>query len=70
MIPVKTDNGLEIRDKNGDVIWGPKENYSWPPNREMMDAVFDEASISQSNKDVFRFLVGLSEIKDERSDQP
>lgn len=67
--PVLTDDGFEIRDKDGTVIWGPSEAYSWPPNEEMMEAVFDDASISQPNKDVFRLLVGLSDITDERSDQ-
>lgn len=64
--PVKTDDGLEIRDDNGDVIWGPSEQYSWPPNREMMAAVFDDASISQPNRDVFRLLVGNADIRDKR----
>lgn len=64
--PVLTDDGLEIRDKTGEVIWGPSKTYSWPPNEYMMDAVFEDASISQPNKDVFRLLVGLIEITDGR----
>jgi hypothetical protein len=65
--PVKTDDGFEIRDENANTIWGPSETHSWPPNAEMMEAVFDDANISQPTKDVFRLLAGLSEIKDERS---
>jgi len=67
--PVLTDEGLEIRDKNGTVIWVPSETYSWPPNEEMMEAVFEDASISQPTKDVFRMLVGLADIDDERTNQ-
>lgn len=63
--PVLTDDGLEIRDKNGNAVWGPSETYSWPPSREMMDAVFDDANTSQSNKDVLRLLAGLIDISNE-----
>lgn len=66
--PVLTDVGLEIRDKNGSVIWGPSECYSWPPNEQMMEAVFEEANISNPNKAVFRLITGLVDVEDERTD--
>lgn len=65
--PVLTDEGLEIRDASGNVIWGPSKQWSWPPNEEMMAAVFNDASISQPNQAVFRLLGTLPDIQDERT---
>ena len=67
--PVLTDSGLEIRDKSGNVVWGPSEQYSWPPNEEMMDAVFADASISNPTKDVLRLLAGVVDITDETTSE-
>ena len=67
--PVLTDDGLEIRDKNGDVIWGPSESYSWPPNEEMMEAVFEDANISNPNKAVLRLITGLVDLQDDRTQE-
>lgn len=64
--PVLTDDGLKIRDGNGNVVWGPSESYSWPPNEEMMEAIFNDANISNPNKAVFRLIGGLVDIQDER----
>ena len=64
--PVLTDDGLEIRDGNGNVVWGPSEQYSYPPNEEMMEAVFEDANISNPNKAVFRLITGLVDVQDER----
>lgn len=65
MIPVKTDDGLEIKDKDGNVVWGPSENYSWPPNQEMAEAVINDANISEPTKSVLQLLLGNVKIKDE-----
>ena len=62
---ILTDSGLEIRDENETVIWGPSESYSWPPNEEMLNAVLEDANISDPNKAVFKVMLGLVEIKDE-----
>lgn len=67
---VMTDDGLEIRNSNENVVWGPSEEYSWPPNEEMMEAVFEDANVSNPNKAVFRLISGLVNIKEETSDQP
>ena len=64
--PVLTDDGLEIRDGDGNVVWGPSEQYSYPPNEEMMEAVFEDANISNPNKAVFRLITGLVDVQDER----
>ena len=68
--PVITDDGLEIRDDNDNVIWGPSETYSWPPNADMMEAVFEDANISNPNKAVFRLITGIEDVQEERSDPP
>ena len=62
-----TDNGLEIRDKNGAVVWGPSESYSWPPNKEMFEAVIADASISEPTKSVLQLIAGNVDIQDEQS---
>ena len=64
--PVLTDDGLEIRDGDGNVVWGPSEQYSYPPNEEMMEAIFADANISNPNKAVFRLITGLVDVEDER----
>jgi len=61
----RTDQGLEIRDKNENVVWGPSENYSWPPDQEMAGAVIADANISEPTKSVLQLLVGNVEIQDE-----
>jgi hypothetical protein len=65
--PVKTADGLEIRDEEGNVVWGPREDYSWPPNREMAEAVISDANIEGPTKSVLQLLVGNIDIKTEQS---
>ena len=67
--PVLTDEGLEIRDNTDEVVWGPSEQYAWPPSEEMMEVVFEDANISNPNKAVLRLITGLVDIQDERSEQ-
>jgi len=64
--PVITNDGLEIRDKQGNVVWGPSEDYSWPPNEGMLEAVISDASINEPTKSVLQLLAGNVEIQDER----
>ena len=62
---IRTDEGVEIRDGD-DVI----ANFNtWPPREEEgLEQLFDEANISTPQKQLFKILFGVAELKDERSD--
>ena len=63
--PVRTDDGIEIRD-NDDVV---AQFNTWPPrDPDGLEDFFDDADISQPNKSVFRILFGVEELVDERTD--
>ena len=63
---VQTDNGIEIRD-SGTVV---ATFDTWPPrDADGLSLLFDDANISQSQKEMFHILFGVAEVQDERSGQ-
>ena len=63
--PVKTDDGIEIRD-GAEII---ATVTSCPPRDEDgLEQLFDDANISTPQKDLFKILFGVAEIEDERTD--
>lgn len=64
---VLTDDGLKIQDDKDNTVWGPAEDYSWPPNQEMAEAAISDANISEPTKSVMQLIVGNVEVVDERN---
>ena len=63
--PVRTDDGIEIRDDD-DVV---ATFNTWPPrDDEGLEQLFDDADISTPQKGLFKILFGVVELEDERSD--
>ena len=66
--PVKTDDGIEIRDSSGELITTVN---SWPPrDREPVDKILDDAEIPESTRGILRLLFGVVELDDERDQNP
>ena len=61
--PVQTDDGIEIRDGD-DVI---ATFSTWPPRgNEGLEQLFDDANISNPQKQLFKILFGVANLEDER----
>ena len=61
--PVKTDDGIEIRD--GDEVIATFN--TWPPRQsDEIENLFEDANVSQPMKGLLHILFGVAELKDER----
>ena len=61
----QTENGIEIRD-GGDVVITVN---SWPPRDEdKIDALFDDADISDPTRSVLHLLLGVGGLIDDTPD--
>ena len=64
--PVRTDDGLEVRDEHGNLVAGPFESVP-PRDPDGVDDLFDAANISQPTRDLLKILFDIAEYQDERS---
>ena len=63
--PVRTDDGIEIRDDDGEVIVTSK---TWPPREPAdLDALFDDGNISNPTKELLMLLFGVTDVSNEQS---
>ena len=66
--PVLTDDGFEIRDPDGNVVFSTDGSWSYPPDADAMQAVFDHENVNTGMRRVLRLMVGIPEVENERSD--
>ena len=60
--PVRTEDGFEIRD-GSDVI---ATFNTWPPrDDDGLELLFDDANISNPQKELFKILFGVAELVDD-----
>lgn len=67
--PVLTDDGFEIRDPSGNVVYNTTGGWSYPPDAEAMEAIFKWENVNTGMRRVLRLMVGIPEIENERDDQ-
>jgi len=67
--PVITDDGFEIRDPAGNVVWETDSRWSYPPDAEAMEEVFEYENVNTGLRRVLRLMMGIPEIENERDDQ-
>ena len=63
--PVKTEDGLEIRDPAGNVVYTTESNWSYPPDADVMEAVFEYENVNTGMRRVLRLMLGIPDITDE-----
>jgi len=62
---VLTDNGLIIRNENGDAVAGPFESNP-PRDEDQLEDLFDDAEIDDKTKSAIKILIGIGTTIDER----
>ena len=67
--PVKTDDGFEIRDPEGNVIYSTTDSWQYPPDKEAMKEVFEYEDVNTGLCRVLRLMVGIPDVQNERDDR-
>lgn len=65
--PVWTDDGFEIRDPSGNVVYSTTSGGKYPPDADAMEAVFEYENVNTGVRRVLRLMMGVPDVKDERT---
>ena len=66
--PVRTDDGFEIRDPADNVVYSTTDGWSYPPDADAMEAIFEYENVNTGMRRVLRLMEGIPEIQNETSD--
>jgi len=65
--PIKTDDGYEIRDHAGNVVYSTTGGWSHPPDPDALEAVFEHENVNTGMRRVLRLMVGIPDVQNEQS---